>query len=91
VQEDRAKLALCTALFSANQVGKSGDHAGQTPFEIVIVLNTSKYYGYGDDYMCVCVCARAHVCMCMYFVAPQMEEAALRYGELALNIFDNQP
>jgi len=72
VQEGLAKLALCTALFSANQVVKSGDHAGQTP---------------------LCVGGGAHVCVCVcvYFVAPQMEEAASRYGELALNIFDKQP
>jgi len=69
----------------------SGDHAGQTPFEIIISLNTSKYYGYGDGahmHMCVCVCVWGGG---VYFVAPQMEEAALRYGEVALNIFDKQP
>jgi len=88
-------LALCIALFSANQVVKSGDHAGQTPFEIIIALNTSKYYGYGDDCVCVCVCVcgggGAHACVCVYIVAPQMEEAVLRYGEVALNIFNKQP
>jgi len=92
-------LALCTALFSINQVVKSGDHSGQTPFEIIIALNRSKYYGYGDDCMCmcmcVCVCVHASGCVCVYvcvyFVAVQMEEAASRYGELALNIFNKQP
>lgn len=48
-------MSLCTALFCANPVVKSGDHAGQTPFEIIILLNASKFYGYGDDCMCVCV------------------------------------
>jgi hypothetical protein len=48
-------MSLCTALFCANPVVKSGDHAGQTPFEIIILLNASKFYGYGDDCMCVCI------------------------------------
>jgi hypothetical protein len=41
----------------------------------------------GGAHACVCVC----VCVCVYFVTPQMEEAALRYGEVALKIFDKQP
>ena len=52
-------LHFVSALFSANQIVKSGDHAGQTPFEIIISLKTSKYCGYGDD-----VRARARVCVC---------------------------
>jgi hypothetical protein len=83
-------LSLCAALFSALPVVKSGDHAGQTPFEIIISLNTSKYDDCGGD-VCVCVCVGAHVCVCVYFVAPQIEEAVSRYGEVAQNIFDKQP
>ena len=43
--------------------------------------------------VCVCVCVGVwvHTHVCVYFVAPQMKEAALRYGEVALNIFNKQP
>lgn len=83
-------LQRCLAISLAYQVVKSGDCAGQTPFEIIISLNTSKYFGYGDE-VCLCVCVRACMCVCVCFVALQMEEAASRYRELALNVFSKQP